>query len=70
LFDKKAVDEDASQSKSEVLFANDASAKKIIDSLGKDFKVYAIDEPIFRSRHQPAPLKTSTMQITAINKLG
>jgi DNA topoisomerase IA len=70
LFDKKTEDDSASQTKSEVLLQDENSATTIVKSLSKEFEVYAVDKPTYRSRHQPAPLKTSSMQITAINKLG
>jgi DNA topoisomerase-1 len=50
--------------------ADETSAKIIIDSLGKQFKIYAIDDPTEKNSNPREPYKTSTLQQDAINKLS
>lgn len=51
-------------------FLNEKDAHTVKDSLGKDFEVYAIDEPKYYTRSPKEPYKTSTLQQDGINKLG
>lgn len=67
--DQEEEDKDQEENKMELLFSDEASVKTIVNSLSKDFEVYSIDEPTFHTHSQPAPFKTSSLQITAINKL-
>jgi DNA topoisomerase IA len=51
-------------------FADKASAEKVIKMLGKEYKVYAIDNPSHYTSNPSEPFKTSTLQQTAISSLG
>jgi DNA topoisomerase-1 len=51
-------------------FADEPSAKLVVDTLGKEFKIYAIDDPTQKNSNPREPYKTSTLQQDAINKLG
>jgi DNA topoisomerase-1 len=53
-----------------VEFGDEASAKKVYDTLSHDFKIYSIDEPTQKNSNPKEPYKTSTLQQDAINKLG
>jgi DNA topoisomerase-1 len=51
-------------------FQDPDSAQIVKDSLGKDFKIYSIDDPKEYHNNPKDPYKTSTLQQDAINKLG
>ncbi|WP_245595156.1 type I DNA topoisomerase [[Mycoplasma] testudinis] len=51
-------------------FLDEKDANLVKNSLGKDYQIYAIDDPKFSNRSPKEPYKTSTLQQDAINKLG
>lgn len=53
-----------------VNFLDEASANKVIQSLGNEYKVYKIDDPKSLTQRPKEPYKTSTLQQEGISKLG
>lgn len=51
-------------------FYDQESAQKVVDSLDKEYKVYAIDKPKQSKSNPREPYKTSTLQQDGISKLG
>jgi DNA topoisomerase-1 len=60
----------SSEEGSGIDFADLVSAQTVVDTLDKNFKVYAIDDPTQKNNNPREPYKTSTLQQDAINKLG
>lgn len=66
----KQFEDEESENDREFRFISEEDAATILNKLGKEFRVYAIDDPTTFSAKSYVPFTTDSLLTTAFNKLG